>query len=142
MKTHRLAIGAWILLACAAFCISQAKPAAPSSDSSPAGAQQSAPDDPPEWKPGRGMTPPRAIESPQPSYTDRARKAKHQGTCVLALIVGTDGLPHDITVVRPLGMGLDEKSIEAVQKWKFEPARKDGQPVAVRIKVETSFRIR
>ena len=139
MKIRRLAIAILVLMACA-LCLAQDRPATPTDSS--AGAQQSSPSDPPEYKPGPGMTPPRAIESPQPEYSEKARKAKYQGYCVLSLVVGTDGLPRDIRVVRSLGMGLDEKSIEAVQKWKFEPARKDGQPVAVRIKVETSFRIR
>lgn len=60
---------------------------------------------------------------------------------MLGLIVGSDGRPHDIRVSRSLGMGLDEKAIEAVRQWKFEPARKNGQPVAVQINVEVDFRL-
>ena len=60
---------------------------------------------------------------------------------MLWLIVGPDGRPHDIRVSRSLGMGLDEKAIEAVRQWKFEPARKNGQPVAVQINVEVDFRL-
>ena len=52
-----------------------------------------------------------------------------------------DGRPHDITVARSPGMGLDQKAIEAVRNWKFEPAMKDGQPVAVQINVEVNFRL-
>jgi len=44
-------------------------------------------------------------------------------------------------VARPLGMGLDEKAIEAVRTWRFEPAKKDGQPVPVQMNVEVSFRL-
>jgi TonB family protein len=55
---------------------------------------------------------------------------------VLWLIVGPDGTPRDIKVARALGMGLDQKAIEAVRNWKFEPALKDGKPVAVQINVE------
>ena len=72
---------------------------------------------------------------------EEARKAKYQGTCVLWLVVGPDGRPRDIRVARSLGLGLDEKAIEAVKTWKFEPAMKDGKPVAVQINVEVSFRL-
>ena len=60
---------------------------------------------------------------------------------VLWVVVGPDGRPHDMRVQRSLGMGLDEKAMEAVRQWKFEPARKDGQPVAVQINVEVNFRL-
>jgi periplasmic protein TonB len=93
------------------------------------------------YKVGRGVTPPRAIYSPDPQYSKKARKAKFQGTCVLWLVVGADGKPRNIRVQRTLGMGLDEEAIKAVEKWKFEPARKDGQPVAVQINVEVTFRL-
>ena len=59
----------------------------------------------------------------------------------LWLIVGADGRPRDMRVARSLGMGLDEKALEAVRTWRFEPARKDGQPVAVQINVEVIFRL-
>jgi TonB family protein len=57
------------------------------------------------------------------------------------MIVGPDGRPHEVRVMRSVGMGLDEKAIEAVRTWKFEPARKDGQAVAVQISVEVAFRL-
>ena len=90
---------------------------------------------------GGGVTAPKAIFAPDPAYDKEARKAKYQGTSVLSLIVGIDGLPRDIKVVRGIGKGLDEKAIEAVSKWKFEPAKKDGKPVAVFINVEVNFRL-
>lgn len=90
---------------------------------------------------GGGVSAPRTIYSPSPSYSKEAKSAKYQGTCVLRLIVGADGLPYEIRVVRGLGNGLDEKAIEAVQKWKFDPARKNGQPVPVMINVEVQFRL-
>jgi TonB family protein len=55
--------------------------------------------------------------------------------------VGPDGRPRDIKVSRQLGMGLDQKAIEAVRMWRFEPATKDGKPVAVQINVEVNFRL-
>jgi len=90
---------------------------------------------------GGGVSAPKAISTPDPEYSEEARKAKYQGTCVLWLVVGPDGKPRDIKVARSLGLGLDEKAIEAVRNWKFEPAMKDGKPVAVQINVEVSFRL-
>jgi periplasmic protein TonB len=90
---------------------------------------------------GGGVSAPRAIYSPDPDYSEEARKAKWQGTVVLWIIVGPDGRTRDVRVVRSLGLGLDEKAIEAVKQWKFEPARKDGQPVAVQVNVEVNFRL-
>lgn len=90
---------------------------------------------------GGGVSAPKALDTPDPEYSEEARKAKYQGTCVLWLIVGPDGKPRDIKVARALGMGLDQKAIEAVRNWKFEPAMKDGKPVAVQINVEVNFRL-
>jgi TonB family protein len=89
----------------------------------------------------RRVTVPQPVYSPGPEYSDEARKAKYQGVCVLSVIVGRDGLPKDIRVARSLGMGLDEKAVEAVRRWKFTPAMKDGKPVAVAINVEVNFRL-
>ncbi|MGA2003465.1 MAG: energy transducer TonB [Terriglobales bacterium] len=93
------------------------------------------------FKVGGGVSAPKAVYSPEPEYSEEARKAKYQGTCVLWLVVGPDGRPRDIRVQRTLGLGLDEKAIEAVKTWRFEPALKDGKPVAVQINVEVSFRL-
>ncbi len=90
---------------------------------------------------GGGVSAPRALDTPDPEYSEEARKAKYQGVCILWLIVGPDGHPRDVKVARSLGMGLDQKAIEAVKKWKFEPAMKDGKPVAVQINVEVNFRL-
>lgn len=94
----------------------------------------------PVYSSGSGFTPPKAISSPDPQYSKEARKAKYQGTLVLTLVVDTDGRATDIRVARPLGMGLNEKAIEAVQTWKFEPGTKDGVPVPSRISVQIAFR--
>jgi protein TonB len=90
---------------------------------------------------GGGVSAPKALFAPDPEYSEEARKAKYQGTCVLWLVVGPDGRPRDIHIARSLGLGLDEKAIEAVKNWKFEPAMKDGKPVAVQINVEVDFRL-
>ena len=90
---------------------------------------------------GGGVSAPRILSDPEPEYSEEARKAKYQGVCVLWLVVGPDGRPRDIKVARSLGLGLDEKAIEAVKNWKFEPAMKDGKPVAVQINVEVNFHL-
>jgi len=88
-----------------------------------------------------GVSAPRILYQPDPEYSEEARKAKYEGTVTLWLIVGPDGRPHDIRISRSLGLGLDEKAMEAVRQWKFEPARKNGQPVSVQINVEVEFRL-
>lgn len=90
---------------------------------------------------GGGVSAPKKIYDPDPEYSEEARKAKYQGTCVLYVVVGPDGKPRDIRVQRTLGLGLDEKAIEAVKTWRFEPATKDGKPVSVAINIEVDFRL-
>src|SRR5579859_4909906 len=90
---------------------------------------------------GGGISAPTAISSPDPDYTEEARRAKKQGTCILWLIVDSSGHPRDIKVARGLGFGLDAKAVEAVQKWRFQPALKDGRPVDVQISVEVEFHL-
>jgi protein TonB len=90
---------------------------------------------------GGGVSAPKPVFSPDPEYSEEARKAKYQGTVVLGLVVGPDGRPRDMKVLRSLGLGLDEKAIEAVKNWRFEPAVKDNKPVAVYISVEVDFRL-
>jgi TonB family protein len=91
------------------------------------------------FKVGGGVAAPVPIFKPEPEFTEEARIAKHQGTVLLALIVGADGRTRDIRVVRKLGMGLDEKAVESARQWKFQPATKDGKPVAVAINIEVDF---
>lgn len=93
------------------------------------------------YRVGGGVSAPIAVYSPDPQYSEEARKAHYQGTVVLWVVVGPDGHPRDLKVARSLGMGLDQKAIEAVRTWKFTPALKDGKPVAVQINVEVNFRL-
>lgn len=90
---------------------------------------------------GVGVTPPHAIYAPDPEYSEEALKAHRQGVGVLQLDVGSDGSPRNIKVIRSVGMGLDERAVEKVSTWRFDPARKDSKPVAVQITVEVSFRL-
>jgi periplasmic protein TonB len=75
-------------------------------------------------------------------YSEEASKAKFEGTCVLSLTVGADGTPRDIKVLRSLGKGLDEKAVNAVNTWKFEPGTKDGTPVATQIEITVEFHLK
>ena len=90
---------------------------------------------------GGGVSAPKAVYAPDPEYSEEARKAKYQGVCVLYVEVGPDGRTHSIHVARSLGLGLDEKAIEAVKNWKFEPAMKDGRPVTVAVNIEVTFHL-
>jgi TonB family protein len=88
-----------------------------------------------------GVTPPKAQYAPNPEYSEDARKAKYQSAVTLAGTVDPQGAFTDICVMRAAGHGLDEKAMEAVKTWRFEPASLDGEPVAVRVHVDVSFRL-
>ena len=88
-----------------------------------------------------GVTVPEAIYSPEPSFSDEARKAKFQGIVQLMVVVGKDGRVYNIQVRQSLGMGLDEKAIEAVRNWRFRPGTFKGQPVATQIAVQVDFHL-
>jgi len=92
-------------------------------------------------RPGGGVSAPQVIYSVDPEFSDEARRAKYQGICVVAVIVDPQGNPQRVHVVRPLGMGLDEKAMEAVRQYKFKPAYYQGHPVAVEVNIEVNFRI-
>ena len=93
------------------------------------------------YRVGGGVSPPKALYSPDPEFSEEARKAKYQGTVVLSIVVGADGRPRDVRVLRSLGMGLDENAMEAIRKWRFEPGRKDGIAVAVAVSIEVNFQL-
>jgi periplasmic protein TonB len=93
------------------------------------------------YHPGGGVSNPVLVYAPDPEFSDEARRAKYQGVCVVGLIVDAQGNPQRVRVVRPLGMGLDEKAIEAVRQYKFKPATYQGHAVPVEIDIEVNFRI-
>jgi protein TonB len=90
---------------------------------------------------GGGVSSPSVLSKVEPEYSEEARKAKWQGTVVLQLVVDEHGLPKDPKVTRSLGLGLDQKAIEAVMKWRFKPGMKDGKPVPVIATIEVNFRL-
>ncbi|WP_446743762.1 energy transducer TonB [Silvibacterium acidisoli] len=91
--------------------------------------------------PGGGVSAPQIVYSVDPEFSDEARRAKYQGICMVSVIVDAQGNPQRVHVVRPLGMGLDEKAIAAVKQYKFKPAYYQGKPVAVEVNIEVNFRI-
>jgi protein TonB len=91
---------------------------------------------------GGRVSAPIPINNVEAEFSDEARRAKYQGVVLVAVLVDAQGYPQDPRVVRALGMGLDEKAIEAVRKYRFKPALKDGKtPVAVMINVEVNFHL-
>ncbi|MGA3031868.1 MAG: energy transducer TonB [Terracidiphilus sp.] len=91
---------------------------------------------------GGRISAPVVIHSVEAEFSDEARRAKYQGVCLISLVVDAQGNPQDIHVARALGMGLDEKAIEAIRQYKFKPAMKDGKTaVPVPITIEVDFRL-
>jgi len=90
---------------------------------------------------GGGVSAPVLIYSVEPEFSEEARKAKVAGNVLVNLWVDTNGLPSHVRVIRGVGMGLDEKAVEAVRQYKFKPAMENGKPVLVELNVEVNFQI-
>jgi len=90
---------------------------------------------------GPGVVPPKAVASPDPEYTEAARHQRLHGTTVLSVVVNEKGFPEMLEIVRGLGEGLDIEALVTVANWRFDPALKDGKPVAVLINIEVTFRL-
>jgi periplasmic protein TonB len=86
-------------------------------------------------------SPPELVYKVEPEYSEEARKSKYEGTVVLAIVVDAMGRPRDIRVVRGLGLGLDQKAVEAVRQWRFRPAIENGKPAAAPATIEVNFRL-
>jgi len=90
---------------------------------------------------GGAVMAPRLIVQVDPEFSEEARKAKFSGNVEVYIWVDTDGKPSHIRVVRGVGMGLDEKAVEAVRQYRFKPAMKDGKPVQVDLYIDVNFQI-
>jgi len=90
---------------------------------------------------GGGVSAPQVIFSVEPEFSEEARKAKVAGNVLVNLWVDTSGNPSHVRVIRGVGMGLDEKAIEAVRQYKFRPAMENGKPVLVELNIEVNFQI-
>jgi periplasmic protein TonB len=84
---------------------------------------------------------PEVIYKEEPEYSEEARKARYEGTVVVAFDVDVSGRPIHIRVVRSLGMGLDEKAMESVARWKFRPAAVGDKAVVAPAEVFVTFRL-
>jgi TonB family protein len=90
---------------------------------------------------GGGVTPPKPQHLVDPQFSEQARAAKVGGVVLVTLIVDANGMPQNVHVLRGVGMGLDEKAVEAVKQYKFLPAMEGGKPVPVQLNVEVNFQI-
>jgi len=95
----------------------------------------------PVYELGNGVTAPKPVYTADPEYSEKARKKKINGTVVVAMIVTQEGRVRDVKITKGLDKGLDKQALAAVRTWKFDPATKDGKPVAVHLNVEVSFRL-
>jgi TonB family protein len=90
---------------------------------------------------GGRVSAPTVLFKVEPEYSEEARKAKWQGTVVLTVIVDEMGRPNHVSVLRSLGLGLDQKAIDAVSQWRFKPGQRDGKAVPVIATIEVNFRL-
>ena len=88
------------------------------------------------------VSPPRLISKVEPNYSNAAREKKLEGTTLLGIVIDTSGTPYDIKVLRNLDPDLDQNAVDAVKQWRFDPATKGGEPVAVEATVEVNFRLK
>jgi TonB family protein len=88
-----------------------------------------------------GVKYPQSVYTPEPEFSEKARRAKYQGTVILNIVVDKEGNVSRIKLVRPLGMGLDENAMEGLKTWRFKPATRNGQPVAVEMNIEVAFNL-
>jgi TonB family protein len=94
------------------------------------------------YRPGSGIEPPRLLREVKPDYTEEARLRRLEGEVILEIVVRRDGTVGDITVVRALAGGLNERAMQAVRQWRFAPARRAGTPVDVIVEVAVEFKLR
>jgi TonB family protein len=94
---------------------------------------------PPLTPPPAGVKPPVLISRPNIDFSEEARKAMTEGTIVLRVVIGTDGVPRDLRVVKSLTPDLDQKAIESVSQWRFRPAEKDGKQVEATSNIEVNI---
>jgi TonB family protein len=93
------------------------------------------------YKTGNGVSAPVVIRKVGPAYTEEARRAKFEGMVLLSAEIDPNGTATNIKVRISVGLGLDDKAIEALKQWEFKPGLKDGKPVTVAVTVEMHFRL-
>jgi TonB family protein len=93
------------------------------------------------YRVGPGTTAPKLLKKLEPAYTEEARAAKIAGTVLLQIVIDPSGIATDIQLLKGVGFGLDEKAVEAITQWQFQPGTKNGVPVAVQAQIEVNFRL-
>jgi len=93
------------------------------------------------YRVGGGVSAPQLVYKLEPEYSDEARAAKFQGTVTVYVEIGPDGIARNARILQGLGLGLDEKALDAINQWKFKPGMKDGAPVTVAATIEVNFRL-
>jgi TonB family protein len=94
------------------------------------------------YRPGSGVEPPRLLREVKAQYTDEARRRSISGDVVLEIVVRSNGTVGDVKVLQGLGSGLDQRAVEAVRQWRFDPAKRKGTPVDVVVEVAVEFMLR
>ncbi len=94
------------------------------------------------YRAGSGIAPPRLLREVKPDYSEEARRKGLAGEVVMEIVVRQDGSVGDVTVLRGLGYGLDQRAIDAIRQWRFAPAHRYGQPVDVIVEASVEFRLR
>jgi TonB family protein len=94
------------------------------------------------FRPGSGIDPPRLLREIKADYTDVARRRGIEGDVILEIVVRHDGTVGNVTVLKRLGGGLDERAVQAVRQWRFAPASRHGSPVDVIVEVAVEFKLR
>jgi TonB family protein len=135
-ETMRLRQTIFLLPILAASLAAQTPSSTPP-DASPSANQPA----PPLRKVGGSVLPPVVLFAPEPHFSEQATKAKVGGTVLVGLEIDTDGNPQHVHVIRGIGMGLDEKAIEAVRLYRFKPATENGNPVPVTINIAVNFQV-
>jgi protein TonB len=88
-----------------------------------------------------GIEPPRKIANVEPVYPPLARAARQQGVVILETVIDAEGVVETVRVLRGYPL-LDQAAVDAVQRWRFTPARLNGQPVPVVMTVTVNFFLR
>lgn len=90
---------------------------------------------------GGDVKPPRVVHRVMPEFTEKSREQHIEGSVVLATVVTSKGEPHQIHVQKSLDKELDQKAIEALRQWQFQPGEKGNKPVATRVSIEIRFNV-
>lgn len=93
------------------------------------------------YRVGHGVSAPTVLRKEEPQYSEEARAARLEGTVIVVVVVGSDGVAREPRLLRGVGLGLDENAVEAISQWQFKPGVKDGQPVNVSATIEVNYRL-